>query len=387
MTLLVLALFTGGAEPDTPAKRWQALEKVWTGGYVAPDAPPLTPDRRAALEELLPRYQEFTRDGDAADPAARQRAATAFRRLAAIRQALGQPKEAAASFRRAAEILGQLADKDPASARPRLELAAALLDLADVPTVGTAEAAGARRRGVAALQQAAVLPGATLADVACLLPYLERHGASAAEVFSGKAIEDLVTQLRRLAADRPWADVPLAEGILARVNLGTKPGGIRVRRDGRLSWPAALREEAFAAERRRVDLVVPPAVRQAHSWGRVDPDLAAPLAPAVAALDRRLLEVVADIAPSQYIEAKRYLIRLNQGVNALGRPGAPLPFSVERPARGRGVRELLDYLSGRGLHFAPALEGDEAAYLAAWQAMAACRDAARKAREQTRGEE
>jgi hypothetical protein len=389
IVIAFVAVLSLGAEPatlntDTLLGRWQVLEALWAGRRSVPlDAAPLTSDHRASLEAILPRYAEFTPWATSSDPKLRRLAATAFRRRAAIQHLLGKVKEAQTEYRRAAEILGALADQDPTSPRARLELAAAFLPLADLLASADRpnEAAEVQRKGAAALQEAARLPGVTAADCDALTSFVLRGGTSPAEVYSGKALNHLLAELRRIARDGVFPDLPLAEAVLARVNLGTKPGGIRVLRDGRLLWPAALAEERFARERRRLDLLLPSAVRLARSWGRLDPDVYEPLGPALKQLDKRLMEEVADMTPSEYIESKRYLNALEAGIQSLRRPDAGSPFSLESSARGRSVAELLNYLAGRSLHVAPALEGDEAAYLATWQALVACREAGRKPRD------
>jgi hypothetical protein len=78
-----------------------------------------------------------------------------------------------------------------------------------------------------------------------------------------------------------------------------------------------------------------------------------------------------ELSPSQYIEARRYMTQVEQAVKALRSPSAANYFNDTWKAQGRTVSELVETMSKNGLSFAPATQGDEAAYTALYQALRA----------------
>src|SRR5262249_42572344 len=74
---------------------------------------------------------------------------------------------------------------------------------------------------------------------------------------------------------------------------------------------------------------------------------------------------------AQYVESKRFLADLDTAVQVLEQPGAADFINGKYAARGRTVRELVQHMTENGLRVGPASSGDEAAYNALYQAMAA----------------
>jgi hypothetical protein len=195
------------------------------------------------------------------------------------------------------------------------------------------------------------------------------------EISSGKALNDVLDDLLKINKDKglPTAAPPLDEDVLRRLNLtagaGNGNAGL-LKNDARLTWPLALRDETYKTDRELVNSLAPEAVHQAIN-GRVDAGTLRELAAASQRLRQNLTANIRDMTANQYTEASRFLGYLDDAIRALGRPDAGDYFTRKYVAQGKDAAELVRNLAAKGLRFAPATPGDEAAYVAVHRALAA----------------
>jgi hypothetical protein len=195
------------------------------------------------------------------------------------------------------------------------------------------------------------------------------------EITSGQALNDVLDDLVKMSKQRELraAAPPLDEDVLRRLNLtagaGNGNAGL-LKNDARLTWPLALRDETYKTDRELVNSLTPEAVHQAIN-GRVDAGTLRELAAAAQRLRQNLTANIRDMTANQYTEASRFLGYLDDAIRALGRPDAGDFFTRKYVAQGKDAAELVRNLAAKGLRFAPATPGDEAAYLAAHRALVA----------------
>jgi hypothetical protein len=198
------------------------------------------------------------------------------------------------------------------------------------------------------------------------------------EIWSGKALNDLLAEVQKRpikGVSGPQFDIE--EDLLRRLNVsaGKSPGNIGLlKNDGKLTWPVALRslKPRDRAEdlRRQVSTLLPETINQAVN-GKVDPMSLKELVRATDELQDLLTRNVSNLPPGPYMDAKRFMGSLEDGVRLLQQPDAGLYFTQKYAAKGRSVPELVDYMTRTGLLFAPAVTGDEAAYVALHRALVA----------------
>jgi hypothetical protein len=193
-----------------------------------------------------------------------------------------------------------------------------------------------------------------------------------AVLYSGKALNDL---LLKCQGRRPPPSPEPPRSLPARArgagNILT-PGGMDTsvyRKSVSSRWPPVLREAS--KERKRFTAALDAVVKAADK-GKVPARLVKELQATTAALDTILAKQADEITPSQYIESKRFLNRLNSAVKTLNPAtlGADLALA-ERIARARTTAGLVALMTARKLQFAPALPGEEAAYHELYGALAA----------------
>ncbi len=195
------------------------------------------------------------------------------------------------------------------------------------------------------------------------------------EVLSGQALNTILDDLARVQMDQGTlrtADVGLDPEVLRHINVarGSGSGGAGVLKDGgRLTWPVALEGEGYRAERQSLCRLAPGAVEQAASGGRVDPEVLAQMRRALDRMNQTLADHIRDLPPNRYIEARRYLGSVGDAVRALGRADACDCLRARKELEGKDVADLVRFLVGRKLRFAPAAPGDEAAYRALHHAL------------------
>jgi hypothetical protein len=195
------------------------------------------------------------------------------------------------------------------------------------------------------------------------------------EITSGQALNDVLDDLVRINKDRGLraAAPSLDEDVLRRLNLtagaGNGNAGL-LKNDARLTWPLALRDEAYKTDRELANSLAPEAVHQAIN-GRVDAGTLRELTAAAGRLRQNLTANIRDMTANQYTEASRFLGYLDDAIRALGRPDAGDYFTRKFVAQGKDAAELVRNLAAKGLRFAPATPGDEAAYLAVHRTLVA----------------
>jgi hypothetical protein len=198
-----------------------------------------------------------------------------------------------------------------------------------------------------------------------------------AEVLSGQALNALLDDLRTPAgtdpADRPNPRLPLDARGLRHINVTRGAGNIALLKNGSpLTWPTVLAGPAFQVPRDRLGALAPEAVRQAGTAGRVDPGTLRQMAADVDQL-RTLLRLNArELSFQPLYEARGFLQRLDDALVALGQPDAADYFNGTYDLTAQTVLGLVRQMADRGLRFAPALPGDESAYAALREALAAC---------------
>jgi hypothetical protein len=205
-----------------------------------------------------------------------------------------------------------------------------------------------------------------------------RNNPPVTEIWSGKALNDILADLRKLPAKTPQSgqlvnvqQLPLDEEGLKHINVTQGTGNIGLlKNEGRVNWPVALNGPDFKEQRERINSLTQAAVRQAEFNGHVDPGTLTQLNSDVDSLQRQLRKNGGDLPFAAYTEAKGFLNNLDDALAALRQSDVGNYFTGKFALKAKTVPELVDHMRKQGLQFAPAVPGDEGAYVALHQALA-----------------
>ena len=204
-----------------------------------------------------------------------------------------------------------------------------------------------------------------------------RNNAPLSAILDGSALNTLLREVQKQQkAGRKGRgpSIPLDEGTLRGVNLtpGDTRGNVGLLKDGgKLQWPPALEGPEFADARKTVNQLVGHAVQEVSFNHPVEPETIKDLRAALDGMTRALRGNVGEMSPTDYISAQRYLTQLGQAVTALSDRKVSNYFNKNWAARGKNVAELVKFMNDNGLVFAPSVPGDENAYRAMYDALAA----------------
>jgi hypothetical protein len=195
------------------------------------------------------------------------------------------------------------------------------------------------------------------------------------DIYSGQALNVLLADLAGTVGQSgasPGEARVLDADIVRHINVtsGQGQGNPGLLKDGgRIPWPAALKDALYQANRNVLDHLGPVVYAQAIT-GHADAGALQQVEQAVQELRRQVVGNIRDITPAQYTEAKRFLGHLDDGLRLLHQPNAGMCLTAFA-ARGTTVEGLVRRLLRLGWYFAPAVPGDEGAYVAVHRALAA----------------
>ena len=195
------------------------------------------------------------------------------------------------------------------------------------------------------------------------------------EIWAGRSLNILLRDCLAIGNLDQGAKIPLDEFILGGLNLTDKTSranaGLLKKR--RLYWPDTLQGDAFAEPRKAMDKLMAEAAEHVNKYKEpVDRPLLLQVRKAYDSLDGTLESMVKELTPSQYIGSRRYLNNLKDCIKAIGDPAIGYYYNPNWMSKVKNVTDLVGYMSGRGLEFAPAVAvGDEPAYSAFYQSLRA----------------
>lgn len=195
------------------------------------------------------------------------------------------------------------------------------------------------------------------------------------EVWSASALNYLLDHARKLqVAGSRGPTITIEPDVLKKVNVTSGKGGNigLLKNEGQLSWPQVLQGAAYEEPRKRIEQVLPRAIQDA-AFGKTDPGTLQNMTNDLDKIQLQLAKDVFDLPPTQYIESMRYIKQLHEALKALRDPeiGNYLGRNPKFAAKGQNAGALIKYMAENGLKFAPAVAGDEAAYVALYNALVA----------------
>jgi len=199
-----------------------------------------------------------------------------------------------------------------------------------------------------------------------------QNNVAPAEVSSGKALNILVEDAGKFAGKRAstgTAEVP--PDVLRQLNVTKRGNGVGVlRNDGKIDWPPSTADVLSPEQRKNISLLAQAVVRDAVR-GKIDANVSKDLRRALEEAKEQCFRKVNDVPGDLYRDAKRFLGDLESSVRAVqeGEVAAQADFDNWVGGKARPVQDVVDFLVGKGLRFAPAAPGDEAAYRALHSAL------------------
>jgi hypothetical protein len=121
-------------------------------------------------------------------------------------------------------------------------------------------------------------------------------------------------------------------------------------------------------------------VQQARSLGRVDLGTSRQMAADVEQIRQLLRQHAKELSFQPFNEARDFLQRFDDAVVVLGQADAADYFNGTYDLKAKTVLGLVTQMTDAGLRFAPAVPGDEDAYAALRESLAACDRVADKSR-------
>jgi hypothetical protein len=206
------------------------------------------------------------------------------------------------------------------------------------------------------------------------------HDAPLVDIASGYALNTLLDDLAAKPNYAGGPNIALDPTLLEQVNVTSREnrgniGVLKSIKEGApLPWPLPLQGAAYREQTRRLNKLAADAVNMARNGGPVAAGTLADMREAVGALRGMVSANVNELTPSQVVQAKRFLSQLDDATLALKQPNVANYFTDKWVAKGKTAGDLVSSMLASGLRFAPAADGDEAAYTAAYEALLAYRN-------------
>jgi hypothetical protein len=202
------------------------------------------------------------------------------------------------------------------------------------------------------------------------------HHPPTVDVVSGYALNTLLKDIGCMPGYANGPAVALDPNVVQQVNVTSRENGgnvglLKFVKDGAgLPWPLPLQGSAYQQQTKRLDDLTADAINMVRNNGGVDAATLRDLREYVTQLKGMVSANINDLAPSQAVEAKRFLNQLDHAILALKQQNVANYFTDRWAAKGKTVADLVAYMNANGLAFAPAVSGDEAAYAALYNALA-----------------
>jgi hypothetical protein len=200
-----------------------------------------------------------------------------------------------------------------------------------------------------------------------------RNDPPLSDIWSATALNTLLKDVQdaQAKAGIRGPQVPLDPEVVKHINLSARPSAstpAMLRDGGRLKWPLVLQDPRFAPEKQKISELMPQAVKEAQMG---EPQFATftGLRDATTAMSKRIDANAQELSLPDIISAQRFVQEINDSVNLLKEPNAANYFNGKWEARGNTVAELVDFMSGNGLRFAPAGDQDQQFYTALYQSL------------------
>ena len=198
-----------------------------------------------------------------------------------------------------------------------------------------------------------------------------RHEPPISDIVSARSLNDLLRHLTNDPTRPKGPNIPVDDEVLKHINVtGVNPNGASVgllKDGGNLQWPLPLSTTEFQESRESLSKTLKNVVGNLKSGESVGTGSLNDLKTELAQLNGLVSK--SELSATDYIEAKGYLDQVSAAVRALGDKDVATYFNHKFNAK--NVAELIDDMRKKGLDFAPAAPGDEGAYRALQQALAA----------------
>jgi hypothetical protein len=205
-----------------------------------------------------------------------------------------------------------------------------------------------------------------------------RENPTLSEIVSGKSLNDLLDDFRKLGAGidsskEPKTPLPLDKAGLEHINVTRGVGNIALLKNGgRLNWPAALSGPESRDARDRLSAQVSEIVGRMTRGSEVEQDVLLRMTNDVEQFRAQLQRNAGDLSFQTFVEAKRFLQNLNDSIVALRQPDAMNHLTGKYALSAPSVLGLVKNMNDNSLRFAAAIPGDESAYVALRDALASC---------------
>jgi hypothetical protein len=200
-------------------------------------------------------------------------------------------------------------------------------------------------------------------------------GADLTEVWSARALNNLLKDASKITATSADASIPpLSDDVLAKINVTSGKGDVGLLKGARLAWPLLLKRADFEKEREHLNYLAQRIVQQAGA-GQIKPEDLEAMNAGVDQLQQRLGSLAREAGDNatwtqtMYSEAKSFLGQFEQAVRALQQPDAANFLSDKYSLKGKNIADIVKFMTEKGLQFAPATDGGQAAYNAVYQAL------------------
>lgn len=197
--------------------------------------------------------------------------------------------------------------------------------------------------------------------------------SSEPEIANGKALNLLLSDMAKYPGKKSAVEpLPLGDTVMAHLNVSKGGYSLGVLRNGGdFTWPIAL-QEIFPPEQLRLISHQAKALVSSAERGKIDTNVLKDMRVEVAKVRDQLFRKLNEIPTTQYLDAKRFLNDFEDARIALERGEAATQVNFQKWATGgKDLQKLVDYMVSNGLRFTPATQGDEFAYRAVYNGMAA----------------
>jgi len=192
---------------------------------------------------------------------------------------------------------------------------------------------------------------------------------SSVDVTSGLALNAILDSLQSMPEKvKATKAMPIEESFIKQLNFTRGTGSIGLLRNrGKLNWPTMLMRlqpaEDFAKARAQIEARFQDAFNQVNGGGRADADNIKALAKLIDQLSEMVSGRASSMTFAENLDVKRYMRSLEDSVNFMKQPDASEWMPGKHKAKPQSVQDLVLLMADKGVRFAPALLGDEEAYV------------------------